>query len=275
MKANKLLQIFRSPIAALCVLSATPSLISCEVKPISELTAEEGITRLRSLKKDEAWERLIQEINEYKSRYPYSQYSAEAELLQAEAFFITKRYPECIANYDDFLRRNPNHAQADFALFRIAKSYDLQSPEEADREQITTLKSIEKYTELLQKFQKSTYASEALQRVSVLKRRVAEHHMFIGNFYWKKELWHASLTRYLYVAENFTDVKDLQTAAVTKASEAYLKLAEQLEKNPKSEAVSFYKSSTPAQLKLKASQLKNQQKSTPEQKSTEAIPSEG
>jgi outer membrane protein assembly factor BamD len=275
MKTKKFFKCLASPIALFFVFTATPVLSSCEVKPISELTAEEGITRLRSLKKDEAWERLIQEINEYKSRYPYSQYSAEAELLQAEAFFVTRRYPESIANYDDFLRRNPSHPQADFALFKIASAYDLQSPEEADREQITTLKAIEKYSDLLQRFQKSSHTSEAQKRILVLRRRVAEHHRFIGNFYWKKELWHASLTRFLYIAENFTDVKDIQTDAVAKASQAYLKLAEQLEKNPKSDAVSFYRSSTPEQLKLKANQLLNQNKTNSEQKPADVKPSEG
>ncbi|NBX15850.1 MAG: outer membrane protein assembly factor BamD [Proteobacteria bacterium] len=275
MRKNNLLRVFGTPALMLAVLSATPVLTSCEVKPISEITAEEGIVRLRGLKKDEAWERLIQEINEYKSRYPYSQYSAEADLLQADAFFVTRRYPESIANYDDFLRRNPSHAQADFSLYRIAKAYDLQSPEAVDREQLTALKAIEKYADLTQRFPKSSHIPEAQQRMLTLKRRLAEHHMFIGNFYWKKELWHASLTRFLYVAENFGEIKDLQSAATSKAADAYLKLAEQLEKNPKSDAVSFYKSTTPAELKTKASQLLNKTKSNSGQKTKEESPSEG
>lgn len=255
MKLRHRLGLFQTAFSALFAVTAGMSVVSCDVKPISELTAEEGITRLRGLHKEQSWERLIQEVNEYKSRYPYSQYAAEAELFQADAYFTTKRYPECIANYDDFLRRNPSHAQADFALFRIAQSYDLQSPEEVDREQATTQRAIEKYAALFQRFPKSTYANEGQQRVAILKRRIAEHHMFIGNFYWKKGLWHGSLTRFLFVSENFPELKDLQSVALSKASEAYIKLAEQLEKNPKSDAVSYFRSSTPAQLKFKANQL--------------------
>lgn len=237
------------------------ALISCDIKPISELTAEDGIVRLRGMHKDENWERLIQEVNEYKSRYPYSQFASEAELLQADAYFRTNRYPESIANYDDFLRRNPSHSNADFALYRIAKAYDLQSPEEVDREQATTQKAIEKYVDLAKRFPRSSHLADAQQRISILKRRVADHHMFVGNFYWKKELWHGALTRFLYVADTFSDLKELQAVALTKASDAYMKLAEQLERNPKSDALSFYKSSTPADLKLKASQLIERRKS--------------
>lgn len=243
-------------------LSVAPlTYVGCDVKPIGELTADEGIVRLRGLHKDQSWERLIQEVNEYRSRFPYSQYASEAELFQADAFFKTNRYPECIANYDDFLRRNPSHAQADLALHRIAKSYDLQSPAEVDREQATTQKAMEKYKELAQKFPRSSYLTEGNQRIVELKKRLAQHHLFIANFYWKKELWHGALTRYLYIADNFYDLKDLQVEALSKASEAYLKLAEQLEKDPKSDALSFYRSSTPAQLKLKSTQLLEKRKS--------------
>lgn len=261
--------------AALLPASAILSLTGCDIKPISELTADDGIVRLRGLHKDENWERLIQEVNEYRSRYPYSQYATEAELLQADAYFKTNRLPEAIANYEDFLRRNPSHSQADFALFRIAKSYDLQSPEEIDREQATTQKSIDKYVELSQKFPRSTYSTETQERTNQLKKRIAEHHFFIGNFYWKKELYHAALTRYLYVADHTSNIKDLQSMALTRAAEAYIKLSEQLEKNPKSDSLIFFKSTTPAELKQKSQQLLERKKALSSSSSTEPSKNEG
>ncbi|MEY3900771.1 MAG: hypothetical protein RL189_77 [Pseudomonadota bacterium] len=249
-------RIFASAISAgLAIAALSVATVGCEIKPISELTAEDGVVRLRALHKDENWERLIQEVNEYKSRYPYSQYASEADLLQADAYFRTNRHPEAIANYDDFLRRNPSHPQADLALFRIANSYDKQSPEAVDREQATTQRAIEKYKELIQKFPRSAHTPESATRIAALKRRVADHHMFIGEFYRKKELWHGALTRFLFVADHYPDVKELQSNALEKAAEAYNKLAEQLEKDPKSDALSYFRSSTPEQLKIKANQL--------------------
>jgi len=227
----------------------------CEYKPISELSAEDGIVRLRELNQEESWERLIQEINEYRSRFPYSQYAAEADLMQANAYFKTSRHPEAIASYDDFLRRNPSHKQADLALFRIAKSYDAQCPEEPEREQATTQKAIEKYAELTDRFPKSEYATESKERSATLRQRVAEHHMFIGNFYWKKSLYHAALGRYLLILNRFSDLPQMRVAALDRASKSYLKLAEELEKNPKSDAVSYFRSQTPAQLKERSAEL--------------------
>lgn len=246
--------------AIMTSVSSITITVGCEVTPISQLLAEEGIVRLRSLHKDESWERLIQEVNEYRSRFPYSQYATEAELLQGDAYFRTSRLPEAIANYDDFLKRNPNHLQADFALFRIAKSYDLQCPEDPEREQATAQRAIEKYAELAQRFPKSTYIVESNERFLALKKRVADHHLFVANYYWKKELFHAALTRYLYVVENFNDQQEAQVLALTRASESYLKLADLLEKNPHSDSVSYFKSHTPTQLKEKSSQLMERKK---------------
>lgn len=236
-------------------LGASVLTSGCEYKPISELSAEDGIVRLRELNQEESWERLIQEIDEYRSRFPYSQYAAEADLMQANAYFRTSRHPEAIASYDDFLRRNPNHKQADLALFRIAKSYDAQCPEEPEREQATTQKAIEKYAELSSRFPKSEFASESKERSATLRQRVAEHHLFIGNFYWKKSLYHAALSRYLLILNRFNDLPQVKVAALDRASESYLRLAEELEKNPNSDAVSYFRGQTPAQLKERSAEL--------------------
>ena len=227
----------------------------CEYKPISELSAEDGIVRLRALNQEESWERLIQEVNEYRSRFPYSQYAAEADLMQANAYFKTSRHPEAIASYDDFLRRNPSHKQADLALYRVAKSYDAQCPEEPEREQATTQKAIEKYAELSARFPKSEYTAESKERSATLRERVAQHHLFIGNFYWKKSLYHAALSRYLLILNRFNDLTEVRMAALDRAAESYLRLAEELEKNPKSDAVSYFRSKTPAQLKERSAEL--------------------
>lgn len=243
------------------IASATMTVQSaCDIKPISELSAEDGIIRLRSLHRDESWERLVQEVNEYRSRFPYSQYATEAELLQGDAYFKTSRFPEAIANYEDFLRRNPSHQQADLALFRVAKAYDPQCPEDAEREQATAKRAIEKYQELQDKFARSSFVPEAVERSSVLRKRLADHHLFVANFYWKKSLYHAALTRYLFVIDNFSEQKEAQLIALSRASESYLRLAELLEKNPNSDSVSYFRSQTPLQLKEKSVQLIEQKK---------------
>lgn len=241
----------------LCVL------YSCAEKPISQLPPEEGIMRIRENHSDKVWERVIADVNEYRSRYPYTQYAPEAELLQADAFFQSGRYSEAIVTYEEFLKKNPKHSQAPFAAFRIASSYDKEAPEEIDREQEYAIKAVNRYRSFLERFPESSYAKEATERVTVLRRRIAEHFVFVARFYWKKDLYQGALSRYLQVIENYENFADLRNEAIDRAAECYRKLAKVLEKDPKSDKVVYFRSATPEQLRKKATELEAKKTKSP------------
>ena len=193
-------------------------LSACEPPPISELSPEDGIQRIRANHTDVNWDKVITEVNEYRSRYPYTQYAAEAELLQADAYFQASRYPETIVAYEDFLRKQPSHGNADLAYFRIARSYDLQSPETIDREQANSLKALEKYGTFLERFAKSPIVPQAQDRVSVLRRKVADHYVFVARFYWKKDLFEGALSRYSALIKQFPMYPDILAEAKEKSA---------------------------------------------------------
>ena len=77
------------------------------------------MTRIREDHKDNDWEKVITEVNEFKSRYPYSPFVAESDLLQADAYFQSAKYTEAVVSYTEFLKKNPNHPQASLASFRM------------------------------------------------------------------------------------------------------------------------------------------------------------
>ena len=152
-----------------------------------------------------------------------------------------------ISSYEEFLQKNRTHPKLALASFRVAKSYDFQSSESPDREQDVTQKALLKYNEYLANFPKGDDITEAKERLLTLRRRVADHDLFIARFYWKRELWHAALGRYLDLRNS--EYKDIRDEATQRAKEAYLELAAILEKDPKSDAVIWYKKSTPADLR--------------------------
>lgn len=244
-----------SLLAAGLVAGLGAGLTACEPKPISDLAAEDGISRIRSYHADKSWERVITEVNEYRSRYPYTQFAAEAELLQADAYFQAERFPEAVAAYEDFLRKNPSHPQADLAAFRIARSYDLQSPEEIDREQLNAIKAIERYGSFLERYGQSKYGGEARTRTDVLRRRIAEHFAFVARFYWKKDLFQGALSRYLIILDEYGMFDDLKQEARDRAAQSYRELADILEKDPKSDAVVYFRGQTPEALRKKAAEI--------------------
>ncbi len=220
---------------------------ACEPKPISELSEGEGIQRIRENYNGHNWEIVGQEVNEYRARYPYSQFANEALLMQADAQFQGSRYPEATVTYEEFLQRNKSHPKLGLASFRIAKSYDLQSSESPDREQDFSKKAVQKYNDYLVAFPKDENVSEGRERIAVLRRRLADHELFVARFYWKKDLWHAALLRYLDLRSS--EYKDIRDEAFVRARQAYYELAFLLEKDPKSDAVVHFRDKTPEDLR--------------------------
>lgn len=262
----------KSWVVALAVLAA------CEPPPISQLPAESGIARIRENHADERWDLTISEVDEFRSRYPYSQYAAEAELLQADAFFQSGRYPEAIGTYDSFVSKFPRHPQAGFALFRSALSIDRQSPEQIDREQIYSQRAIDTYGRFLEKHPNDENRETAKQRIKELRRRVAEHYLFIARFYWKKDMYHSALSRYLEIISEYPMFPDLREEAIERASEAYEELATRLEKNPDSDQFRYFKDQSPESLRQQAARLRQNAQTSEAERSEEpadGAPKEG
>ncbi len=94
---------------------------------------------------DENYEIALTKLGEFKSRFPYSKYATEAELLIANSHYELSQYTEAALAYAQFVKLHPRHPQVDYAMFRIGESYWQDSPEEVDREQEYTLKAIEEW----------------------------------------------------------------------------------------------------------------------------------
>ncbi|KAB8028536.1 outer membrane protein assembly factor BamD [Fluviispira multicolorata] len=242
------------------IITLSSSLImlnSCQTIPIGEMSQDDGITLIRVEYNDKSWSEVINNVDEYKTRYPYSKFNIEAELMQADAYYQSDRYPECIAAYEDFIRKNPSNPSVSLAHYRIGVSYDYQAPTAIDKEQLNAKKAMAKYLFYLKNFPKSEYEKDVRERIEILNRRIAEHEDFIANFYWRKDQYSASLARYLSLVKNYGQYTDLKKQAIEKISKCYDKLADQLEEDPISEEFITFKNTTPEDLRKKAQEYKN------------------
>ena len=252
---NRLLIIARNH-WLLPALAALLMLAGCEPPPISSLSAEEGIARIRENHLKERFEVVTSEVTEYRSRYPYSKFAAEAELLQADGYFQLERYPEAITTYDAFLAKFPKHTKASFALFRTGLSLDRQSPEAVNREQRYSERALETYASYLERYPEGPEAQETRERIKVLRERVAGHYLFIARFYWKKDIYNAALSRYAEVLRRYPMYEDMRKEAQERIALCYDKLADQLAEDPKSDALKVFKNETPDGLRKRAADVR-------------------
>lgn len=166
---------------------------------------------------DESYEIAVLKLQEFRTKFPYSLYAVEAELLIANSQFNLENYEESALSYEKFARLHPKHEKTPFALFRVGESYWQLAPEDIDREQEFASQAITEWENLVEKHPDSKEAKEALTFIEKGHRRIAESSDFIGKFYCKQELWAACAYRNLRLARTFKQFKDLRSAALVRA----------------------------------------------------------
>ena len=164
-------------------------LTSCVEKTTDPNDPASAFAAAREPYDDENYEMALQKLGEFKSRFPYSKLTALSELYIANCQYELGRYEEAAVSYEQFATLHPRHEKVPFAMYRIGESYWVDAPEEVDREQEFTLRSLEEWGTLVEKFPNSDYAKKALKNIAIGKRRLAGSVEFIAKFYCKLEIY--------------------------------------------------------------------------------------
>lgn len=201
---------------------------------------------------DENYEIALTKLGEFKSRFPYSKFAVEAELLIANSHFELDHYTEAALAYENFVKLHPKHPKIDYALFRVGESYWKDAPEEIDREQEYTQKAVTEWEKLIVKMPESPYAKQAKELVAEGKRRIAESIAFIFRFYCKQDLYPACAYRAIQLADEYPEFADLRIEALQYAIKALDKVAVMKSEDPKSDKNLYFKTMTEAEIKARA-----------------------
>lgn len=205
---------------------------------------------------DGHYEEAIKKLGEFKSRFPYSQFASDAELLIADSQFQLERFQEAAIAYDTFAKLHPKHPKTEYALYRVAESYWEDSPEAVSREQEYTEKAVAQWEEVIQKFPTTQYAVRAKEMISKGRRRLAESVQFVARFYCKQEIWHSCAYRYTQLLDKYPDQKDIAQEALERAAFALDKVAEAKEKDPASDKNLYHRTMTAQQIREKAANFR-------------------
>ena len=233
-------------------------IFSCAEKEFDPNNAEKSFAIAKEPYDDENYERAVTRLGEFKSRFPYSQYAIEAELLIANSYFEQEQFPEAAAAYEQFVKLHPKHPQLDFAMYRVGDCYWQEAPDSVDKEQEYTEKAVDEWEKLVGKLPQSPHAEKAKKLINEGKRRMAEHYNFIAKFYCKQEVYHACAYRYLQLAETFPQFKDLRINAWKQAADALEKVADAKAEDPTSDKNLYFKRYTVAEIRKRAAEIRKQ-----------------
>jgi outer membrane protein assembly factor BamD len=201
---------------------------------------------------DQNFEISITKLSEFKSRFPYSQYATEAELLIANCLFESGRYEESALSYSQFAKLHPKHAQVDFAQFRVGDSFWALAPDSEDRDQTATVRANEEWLKLIREMPDSKYSKKAATFIKLGQRRVAENEWFIVKFYCRQKIPHACAFRALELAEKQAGFEDIRRDALSRAAAALEVLAEEKTKKPDLDTNLYFANMTAEQIRAKA-----------------------
>ncbi|MBN1960405.1 MAG: outer membrane protein assembly factor BamD [Deltaproteobacteria bacterium] len=163
--------------------------------------------------KDGMYPEALAGFAEVKAKYPYSKYAILADLRIADTHYARGKFIEAIDAYKQFIKMHPAHPEIPYCRWRIAEAHVKQAPEEwwfmppvAEKDQADIQNAIAAYQELIDSHAASEYVKKAQKKIITCRRRLANHELYVANFYWNNEKWRAAAARAEGLVQNYQDV---------------------------------------------------------------------
>jgi outer membrane protein assembly factor BamD len=189
-------------------------------------TAEELFNNAVDDLNDHLYPEALSGFADVKSKYPYSKFAALADLKTGDTHFKSGKYAEAVDAYREFIKLHPNHDEVPYAMFRIGETYFEQLPSDfvlmppaEEKDQANTRLAITAYQELVDRFPKADYADKARQKLGRCKHLLAEHELYVAQFYWRREKWSACANRAEALSRDYAGI-DLEPTALLLAARA-------------------------------------------------------
>jgi outer membrane protein assembly factor BamD len=141
-------------------------------------------------------------LQDYGTKYPYSKFTIQAELLRIFAAYKSKQYPLSESLSKEFIDRHPRHPNVDYAKYMLGMSLYRESLP-AGNDQSQTMSAIEALKRLLKEHPGSDYAKDGERHLQLLYNRLAGHELVVGKYYFDKGRYVAAANRFQVILEKY------------------------------------------------------------------------
>lgn len=185
-----------------------------------EDTAQELFENARSYMQDKEYDSAIESLSTLNDRYPFSPYAVQARMMLGDAYFLDNRFVEAVDIYEEFLSLHPRHESIDYVIFQIGVS-KYKSHKSIDLPQNELAEAVEAFRRIIDSYPQSPYINEAQSYIIKCRTLMAEHELFVADFYFKSKSYKASWARYNFIIENYPDLADVVRLANERAKVAF------------------------------------------------------
>ena len=179
---------------------------------------DQGLVRLQ--KKD--FDGATKQFGELEKQYPNSGWSQKGLQMQTYTQYTEGKYDDAVATANRYIGLYPTSSDAPYVYYLAGMSYYNQIPE-ADKDQERAEKAMIVFNQLVEKFPKSEYVTDAKYKIQVAKDQLAGREMKVGRFYLENANYTAAINRFREVLAKYQSTRHTEEA-LYRLVEGYLKL---------------------------------------------------
>jgi len=161
--------------------------------------------------KAKKYDKAIDDFSYIRDNFPFDPISFVASVKLGDVYFAKKEYLLASGVYEDFFNNHPEDENIPYVLSKLGECYEKLSLS-FDRDQGYTLKAIEKYVYLKNRFSTSSYAKDIDLKLKILSQKLADRELYVGEFYYKTDQYNASILRLEYFLKKFSYAKGVDKA---------------------------------------------------------------
>lgn len=183
---------------------------------------------------EERYRSAIRYFSDLKDRYPFSPHTPVAEVALGDAYFKAGNYTAAVNAYREFLEMNPRHELVPYALFRTGlASYSKFTT--VDRPQHHMVEALEYFRRVVESYPDSEYAEHSRYYIVQSRTKMAEHELFVADFYWRTKRYGPAWQRYQYIVDNFQDLPGITQYARERSKVSYYKFQKEESRQKRAE----------------------------------------
>ncbi len=184
---------------------------SNEEMPDERLLEKELYDQAQLRLKNENFSTAIRSLEALESRFPFGRYAEQAQAELIYAYYMNSQFEASQSAAERFINLHPRHTHSGYAYYMkgLASFTDdsglfsryFQS-DLAKREVVMAQQSFDELSDFIARYPDSKYVPHAKQRMIYLRNLLAQHEVYVADFYMKRGAYLAAIGRAKYVIEH-------------------------------------------------------------------------
>jgi len=185
--------------------------------PASKLY-DDGLGRIKS----SDYEGAAKKFSQLDKQNPNSEWARKGLIMSAYANYEGQRWDDAINDARLYLQRFPSSQEAPYAQYLLAMANFNQIPD-VTRDQERSERALAALQDLVTRYPKSEYVSDARYRIQVARDQIAGNQMEIGRFYLNARNFTGAINRFREVVAKYQTTRHVEEALM-RLTEAYMAL---------------------------------------------------